>query len=105
LIEGEANYATYVVKSNSPPGGLRDHVSMEQVTKDTAYAGFRVKNTDKKAYWWEYGTAIRHTKLGWNRGQMIRPHGTLVDAVVQARARMWVALRELLQRKGLIVTG
>lgn len=105
LISGVANQATFQLKGQYPMGGLRDHVQVEQLNKSSAYAGFRIKNTDKKAWWWEYGTAVRHTKLGYNRGEWKRPHGTLVDQLQKSRAQMWVLLRDFLVRKGLKVSG
>jgi len=109
IIQGEANYAAYQLKSKYPPGDLQQGVEIEELKKDTAYAGFRIKNTDYKAWWFEYGTAERWTKKRFVafRGQMPtpRPHGPLVDTLQKARAQMWVLLRDLLVRTGLKVTG
>ena len=106
LIEGEANYAAYQIRSQYPAGDLQDGVTVDPVTKATAYAGFRITSRDFKAEWYKFGTAMRHTKLGWNRGQeRVRPTPVFIPTMEKARATMWAGLREFLVRNGLIVTG
>ncbi len=86
------------------PGELGNHVSVSTVNEGAYGAGAVVRNASKLAYIFENGTQARHTSIGANRGAMPPGH-VFIPAVIRRRARMWGALKALLERHGLTVTG
>jgi hypothetical protein len=63
-----------------------------------------VINTSPYALVFDLGSQARHTAIGANRGSM--PAGNVfVPTVIRARRAMYDALKDLLQRTGLIVSG
>lgn len=67
-------------------------------------AGAIVKNTAKHAWLFENGSQARHTAIGANRGTM-PPTPTFVPVIVRRRRGMYQALKDLLERKGLLTSG
>jgi hypothetical protein len=74
-------------------------------SSDSGGVSYRVVNRHNLAAIYEYGTMVRHTALGYNRGAMpARP--TLIPISMQNRRDvMWPALIALIERTGAIVTG
>lgn len=63
-----------------------------------------VKSTSPHAHLWEFGTAVRHTARGWNRGKE-QSHDGLVAIAVRERRRMNQRLVELVRSAGFEVSG
>jgi hypothetical protein len=104
IVTGAAEAAQSDASAAYPAGGLRDGLAL--VTEDGGRFGaaVTVKNRAPHAWLFEYGTATRHTSLGWNRGAM-PPGKVFVPAMERARRAMYDRLRELLRAAGLTVTG
>lgn len=83
---------------------LRDGVRVEAVDAGPLGAASRVRNTAPHARMYEYGTAVRRTSQGWNRGAA-PAHHVLVPIAVRERRAMYRALADLLERRGAIVAG
>jgi hypothetical protein len=67
-------------------------------------ANATVRNRATHAHWFEYGTQIRKTGLGWNRGRM--PSGNVFLPRMQAaRRRMYQELIALVRAAGFEVSG
>lgn len=108
IIEGEANAAAAEMRQKYPvrTGNLMQGVVVTRVDRGKYAAGAIVKNRARHAHLWEFGSQVRFTKRGANRGAMPEPpNPVFVPAMVRARTRMYQALRDLLTRKGLSVTG
>jgi hypothetical protein len=63
-----------------------------------------VKSTSPHAHLWEFGTAVRHTARGWNRGKE-QSHDGLVAIAVRERRRMYERLVALVRSAGFEVSG
>jgi hypothetical protein len=77
-----------------------------QVSQTETATGTRalVINTSPYALVFDLGSQARHTAIGANRGSM--PAGNVfVPTMMRARRAMYEALKDLLQRSGLIVSG
>jgi hypothetical protein len=85
-------------------GRLAEGVKMQPVDGGRFGARAIVKNTDKKAWWYEEGTAARETRAGVSRGAA-RAHHVFVPTMIQHRREMYQQLKALLASKGLTVTG
>jgi hypothetical protein len=99
-VEAEtAIRAAYPVRTGALKAGLRHEV------ETTAYGTrARLVNDAPHAAIWEYGTEIRHTDLGQNRGRM--PAGMVfVPAVVRERRAMVKDLIQVVERAGFKVHG
>lgn len=106
IVEGAANGAATEIRSKYPhrTGNLRDGVTVTHFDGGRFSAGAIVKNTAKHAHIFEIGTQARHTAIGANRGSMPPGH-VFVPAVIKARRGMFAALKDLLVRNGLVVSG
>lgn len=105
IVEATTNSATVAVKSAYPvrTGNLRDHVTNDLQRSGLAVRG-RVKNTARHAWLFENGSQARHTAIGANRGTMPPGH-VFVPIIIRERRKMYDVLRDLLVRKGLLVSG
>lgn len=63
-----------------------------------------VKSSAKHSHLYEYGSQVRHTNIGANRGAM-PPRPVFVPVVVRRRKQMYEGLIRLLQRAGFQVSG
>ena len=91
--------AAYPERTGALKAGLRHGV-------ETTAAGTRawLVNISTHAAIWEYGTEIRHTSLGQNRGRM--PAGKVfVPAVVRERREMVKDVIAIVERAGFKVHG
>jgi hypothetical protein len=99
-VEAEAAIrAAYPERTGALKAGLRHGV-------ETTAAGTRawVVNVSTYAAIWEYGTEIRHTGLGQNRGRM--PAGKVfVPTVVRERRDMVKDLIAIVERAGFTIRG
>jgi hypothetical protein len=123
LVQGAANGAAAEIKRGYPvraptprepkstaskPGDLRDGLSVAVVTMGPYGAGAVVRNKDKTASWFEYGTQTRRTGKGYGRGAIVRPSPpgrVFIPAVRAARRRLYADLADLVRRHGLTVSG
>jgi Bacteriophage HK97-gp10, putative tail-component len=106
IVNASANAAAREIEQAYPrrTGNLRNHVSVSHQQGGRVSAAAIVKNTAKHAWIFENGTQARHTDLGANRGSMPPGH-VFVPRVIRHRRQMYEALKELLVKHGLIVSG
>lgn len=108
IVQGAANSAAVAIRSGYAAhvrtGRLQDAVTVDSMPTGAYGAGVIVKNTSKLAFIFENGTQARHTALGANRGSMPPGH-VFIPAVIRQRRKMYDALKALLERKGLLVSG
>lgn len=125
LIEGAANAAAADIKAQyhvrttnlnstslKAPGGLRDGVVVTHFDKGKFHPGAIVKSTAPHAWLYDNGSQARHyitaggtpheTGAMWGR---TAPTHVFVRALIKNRHRMYQQLKDLLVRKGLVVTG
>lgn len=105
IVEGRGNRAAQRIKAGYPvrAGELRDKTDVTH-TRTAFGARAVIKNSSKHALPFEIGTQARHTKLGANRGSMPPGH-VFVPVMQQERRAMYDDFRDLLERKGLKVSG
>lgn len=106
IVVGHADNAAEAIREgypDGPSGALKNGVSVTS-TKSTGGTVATVKSSNALASIFENGTAVRHTELGYDRGRM-PPGKVFVPIVVQARRDMYEELVELVQGKGLEVSG
>lgn len=85
-------------------GNLKDGVKVRDLSVGKFGVGKQVRSTARHAHLYEYGTQVRHTDLGYNRGSMpARP--VFVEEVVRKRRQMYERLIQMMQKHGLTVTG
>lgn len=108
LVNAQANITATEIRTaygaHRVSGRLQAGVIVTHVDRGKWLAGAIVKSTAKIASIFERGTQARHTDLGWNRGSM-PPGNVFVPAMMRGRRRLFRSLRDLLQRKGLVVRG
>jgi len=106
LVQAEGNAAAFAIRGAYPEvtGHLRQGVGVEPIQRTQFFAGVRVVSRAPHAHLYEYGTQVRHTALGANRGAS-PPHPVFVPRMIQARARMYAGLADLLVRHGLRAIG
>ena len=105
IVEVRANGATATIKAGYPRRSGSLAAGMD-VTHSRSRFGARsvVKNSDKDAAVFERGSQARHTRIGANRGSMPANH-LFTKTMMRERRGMYQDLRDLLVRKGLVVTG
>jgi hypothetical protein len=65
-----------------------------------------VKSTSPHSHLWEFGTAVRATRQGWNRGISPSHHREgLIPIAMRNRKTLNGQLISLLQKAGFVVTG
>jgi hypothetical protein len=86
-----------------PPGELRDSMVLldEGTPLDVVW---RVTNKSPLSTFWEYGTQVRHTKMGYNRGAMPAAP-TFVPNAQRARVDMLRRLVAVLEEAGFDVSN
>lgn len=106
LVEGAANGAATDIKGAYPvrTGNLRDGLTVTHFSGGKFSAGALVKNTAKHSWLFENGSQARHTSIGANRGSMPAGH-VFIPIVMRARRQMYEALKLMLVRHGLAVSG
>jgi hypothetical protein len=86
-------------------GKLRDGVRAEMKREQFGVVG-TVHSTSPHAHLWEFGTQLRRTREGWNRGRMpSRDREGLVSIAARNRRQMNGQLVELVRNAGFDVTG
>lgn len=108
LITGAANTAAVRIRTgygaHRRSGNLQDHVSVTDQTSSQFGVRVAVRSTARHAWLFELGTQARHTAIGANRGSMPAAH-VFFPAYYQTRREMYDALKALLVRAGLRVSG
>lgn len=108
IVEGAANGAVVDIKqgyqAHSRSGNLVDHVFVSRFEGGKFSVGYIVKNTAPHAWIFENGTQARHTELGEFRGAM-PPGRVFIPAAIRARRKMYDALKAMIARHGLEVSG
>ena len=122
VLAGAANGAAVAVKQvygqHRVTGYLQNHVYVTQFLKGKFVAGWHVRNTSPHAWLFDNGTAARHytgtDKLGRTfhnapRGAMWGGPGrgshVFVNTMSKFRRAMYMELRGMLERAGLLVSG
>jgi hypothetical protein len=105
IVEGRGNGAAATIKAGYPS---RTHELIEKLEVEFTASAFGarsvIRNTSRHAAAFENGSEVRHTALGWNRGRM-PPNHLFTQTIIRARRAMYEDLADLLERKGLRVTG
>ena len=108
IVNATANSAAVEIRSeygkHRVTGNLQAGVVISHVDKGKFSAGAIVKSTAKHAAIFEIGTQARHTDLGADRGSM-PPGNVFVPIIARRRRGMYQALKNLLARQGLTVSG
>jgi hypothetical protein len=108
IVSRHATAATAAIKAGYPASEAT--LATRVTLTETSAAGdrfgihFLIKNTDKRATWFEWGTMVRRTAKGWNRGSL-KPGRVFVPAAIRARAGMTDDLIALVRAAGFTVTG
>lgn len=102
----EADRQIVAAYPTGPTGHLKGGVRTTVESSSRFGASATVKSTSPHASIFEKGTGPRRNSRGANRGRMpVAPHNEqMIPIVIQARRRMVVALIDMLQRAGLVVT-
>jgi hypothetical protein len=108
IVEDTAKVAAAEVRSQYrgdliPPEETGRLVAGVEV-REVSPMHWRVLSADGKAYWWEFGTAMRQTRTGANRGQM-SAHPTVIPTAIRFRRAMVERLRALMESAGFTVSG
>jgi len=103
IVDGTVNAAAGEIKAGYPPGELQDKLDWDTTTDGFGVRGI-IQNTSPIAWLFEHGTQARHTALGLNRGAAPAAH-VFVPAIVRQRLKMYDALKAMLERHGLVVSG
>lgn len=74
-------------------------------SSDAGGVAYRVVNRHKLAAMYEYGTMVRHTALGYNRGAMPARPTVVPIAIRNRRDVMYPALIALVEQTGATVVG
>lgn len=104
LVNGAATRTAARVESAYPvkTGTLKRRVTMSKDPPGPFSAGAVVRSGAPHAAIYEFGTALRQTRSGANRGRMptADPSRRLIPIARQERARLWEALRALVRKAG-----
>jgi hypothetical protein len=83
---------------------LRDGLEVNTVSATAMGVVVLLRNKAPESRWFEFGTQVRHTKLGWNRGQMPATP-VFFPEFYRARRGQWAALAAMVERHGLTVVN
>jgi hypothetical protein len=108
IVQRAADNAAQDIRANYQAhrrsGNLAEHVKVVPMSVGQFGAGVEVRSTAKHAHLYEDGTQARHTSIGANRGSMPPGHAFRPPAI-RRRKSMYDALKAMLVRHGLIVSG
>jgi hypothetical protein len=109
IVNDTAATAITAMLAEYPEGELRDRLSQQTLTTGTFGVGVLIKNGSGWAWHWDHGTALRHRlksggSTGAEWGGKAPPH-TFGRVMAQKRRAMYEALKRLLEREGLRVSG
>jgi hypothetical protein len=102
----EAERLTVAAYPVGPTGNLQRGVRTTVNSSDRGGASATVRSGAKHAHLFEKGTGLRRTNDGANRGRMPAAPSSqqMIPIVIRVRRRMVVALVNLVQKAGLVVT-
>ena len=102
----DADRQTEAAYPTGPTGHLKSGVRTTVESSSRFGASATVKSTARHASLFEKGTGPRRTRSGANRGRMpvAPPNEQMIPIVIRARRRMVMALIQMVQRAGLVVT-
>lgn len=108
VVEHAAEVAASSLRQSYPRGDSGNLRAGVKVTHERSTFGVSstVKSTSPHAHLWEFGSQIRKTRQGWNRGRSKehKPDG-LVPIAQRERKRMRGPLADLVRKAGFEVTG
>jgi hypothetical protein len=103
IVVKYAEIAETSLRQVYPPGELRNNVRLE-VERSPFGAIVLLQSLSGFAHMWEYGTKVRKTQKGWNRGaEPAHPDAGVISIAMRWRRRMVQDLIALLRRAGLVV--
>lgn len=112
IVEGTANGAAVAIRQvygrHRVTGYLQNHVSVTRFDKRKVAVGWHVKSNSPHAWLFDNGTVARHKASGASTGQMwgrTPPTHAFVTTMSRFRRGMYLQLRGVLERAGLIVSG
>jgi hypothetical protein len=122
IVESHANGAAVAVRrvygQHRVTGYLQNHVFVTQFLKGKFMAGHHVRNTSPHAWLFDNGTQARHYTGTDKRGRVFinaargamwggpgRGQHVFVNTMSKFRRAMYLELRGLLERAGLLVSG
>lgn len=105
VVSAAADTAESAIRAAYPvvTGALRAGLRQEAVETPYGYA-VRLVNDAPQAVWYEYGTELRQTSLGYNRGRMPAAK-VFVPEVLRDRRTMVEDLIPVVEAQGLTVRG
>jgi hypothetical protein len=111
-VEGAGNGAAVAIRTvygaHRVTGHLQESVTVEQRQAGQFAAAVVVKANDPIAWLFDNGSQARHWAGGKSTGIMwgnTPPTHVFVKTMIAARRKMYDKLRDLLERKGLVVSG
>jgi len=109
IVTQTADEAMAAMRAEYPAGELRDRLGKSSINGGLFGVAIQIKNRSGWAWAWDFGTKLRHRitsggSTGAEWGGKTAPH-TFVRNMDQYRRRMYDALKALLTREGLTVTG
>jgi hypothetical protein len=109
IITTAANDAATAVIDRYPEveGNLKGGVVVQPMRSrpgDRGGIGLVLRSKSSHAHLYEYGTQVRHTKLGWNRGRM-PGKAVVTQEASKHRRKMYEQLTAMLVRMGFKVSG
>lgn len=109
IIDRHATTAAARIRAGYPrvTGNLADGV--EAISgriggRGRTFAGALVSSSAPHVHIYEYGTAPRRTKQGWNRGVM-PANPTFVPIMIEERRMVYIEIAAMMETHGLWVTG
>jgi hypothetical protein len=110
ILEAAANAAAADIKAgyHVVTGELRDGLTVTQRSAGRFGAAFTVRNTSRLAWLYDNGSQARHWLSGKSTGTMwgkTAPTHLFVGTVIRRRRSMYEALKALVARHGLTVSG
>lgn len=106
IVLQHADGAAQEIKAAYPSrtGNLRNGMAVIRSAAGRFGVGAIVRNRAPHAWIFENGTQARHASIGANRGSMPPGH-VFIPRVIKWRHRMYGALKAMLVRHGLVVSG
>ena len=112
VVEGTANAAAVAIRQvygrHRVTGYLQNHVHVTRFDKRKVSVGWNVKSTAPHAWLFDNGTQARHKASGASTGTMwgkTPPTHAFVTTMSRHRRAMYLQLRGVLERAGLLVSG
>jgi hypothetical protein len=110
IVDAAANAAAAEIRAGYPgtAASLAGHVFVSRLDKGKTTSARLVKNTSPLAFIFENGTQVRHYVSVHGKPHLtgrMPPLHVFVPPIIKHRRAMYVELKALLERNGLIVIG